>query len=256
MRQRLLALIVAAAWPVAGWLGSEGAACALHAVESPEMQEAFATTVTIAGVAVIGAALAVMFRPWLRELAMVGRLVRGDALPPASSGPAPGAVRRQPAVRPWVWRGDDFPGWGSPMLVRELRRGVQSGVFAWMFIGIQGAMFAMMAWAMSLVHGDKEAHSGELAVAFWGAIAVAVAVVVPLRGLTAVSGERLSGNLDLVWLTRLSATKIVVGTWLALMGQVLLCYEIGALLGRPTPLAAIYRPFGRWGLAGRPPRSP
>ena len=199
-----------------------GAACALHAVKSPEMQRALAPTATIAAVAVIGAALAVMFRPWLRELAAVGRLVRGDALPPASSGPAAVAVRRQPADRPWVWREDDFPDWVPPMLVRELRRGMQSGVFAWMFIGIQGAMFAMMAWAVSSFDGDTEASSGELVTAFWGAIAAAVAVVVPLRGLTAVSGERLSGNLDLVWLTRLSATKIVVGTWLALMGQVLL----------------------------------
>jgi hypothetical protein len=57
---------------------------------------------------------------------------------------------------------------------------------------------------------------------FWGAIALAIVVVVPLRGLTAVSGERVASNLDLVRLTRLSATRIILGKWAALVGQGLL----------------------------------
>lgn len=57
---------------------------------------------------------------------------------------------------------------------------------------------------------------------FWAAIAAALVFVIPLRGLTAVSGERAGNNLDLVRLTRLSATRIVLGKWLAIIGQGLL----------------------------------
>jgi hypothetical protein len=47
------------------------------------------------------------------------------------------------APKPARWPGDDFPAWISPMLVKELRQGVQSGAFAWTFIGLQGAMFLL-----------------------------------------------------------------------------------------------------------------
>lgn len=185
-----------------------------------------APTFTTAALAVIGVVLAVMIRPWLRELAAGGRLVRGDAGPAAVAPGQPLAVtrpRRAPAARPWTWRGDDFPGWLSPMLVRELRQGVQSGIFAWTFIGIQGAMFALMTWAAGTFGGRLERGAVRtFAELFWGAIALAIVVVVPLRGLTAVSGERVASNLDLVRLTRLSATRIILGKWAALVGQGLL----------------------------------
>jgi len=38
------------------------------------------------------------------------------------------------------WRGDDFPDWLSPMLVRELRQGIQSGAFFWTFLLLQAAL--------------------------------------------------------------------------------------------------------------------
>jgi hypothetical protein len=109
------------------------------------------------------------------------------------------------------------------MLVRELRQGVQSGIFAWTFIGIQGTMFALMTWAVGTFGGSLEgAYARDFAGMFWAAIALAIVVVVPLRGLTAVSGERVASNLDLVRLTRLSATRIILGKWAALVGQGLL----------------------------------
>jgi hypothetical protein len=178
---------------------------------------------TIAGLAVIGIALAAVIRPWLRELAATGRLVRGDV--PVSPQPVArmAARRGTAAVRPWIWRGDDFPGWLPAMVVRELRQGVQSGVFAWTFIGIQGAMFALMTWALGTFGGAPEgAYGRDFQAMFWLAIAAALVFVIPLRGLTAVSGERAGNNLDLVRLTRLSATRIVLGKWLAIIGQGLL----------------------------------
>ena len=207
--------LVTLPFPLAG-------ACALVATSKQAVMRLVAPTFTTAALAAIGVVLAVLVRPWLRELAAADRLVRGEAV----AGPQPGAValaRRAAAARPWVWRGDDFPGWLSPMLVRELRQGVQSGIFAWTFIGIQGAMFALMTWAVGTFGGNLEGgYARDFAGMFWAAIAAAIVFVVPLRGLTAVSGERAASNLDLVRLTRLSATRIILGKWAALVGQGLL----------------------------------
>jgi hypothetical protein len=159
--------------------------------------------------------LVVLAWPWCREIVAADRLVRGAI--PATPRPAVRAtVRRRPAaaVGPWVWRGDDFSGWLPAMVVRELRQGLQSGVFAWTFIGIQAAMFAAAAWTLLALGPDRP---------WWFLIgAAAIAGVIPLRGLTAVSGERAGNNLDLVRLTRLSATRIVLGKWLAIVAQGLL----------------------------------
>lgn len=113
------------------------------------------------------------------------------------------------------WRGDDFPAWVSPMLVKELRQGIQSGAFAWTFMGLQAVMFLVVA--TMLAAGDDAVRSVEQLV--WVPVTLAVAIVVPLRGLAAVSSERVGNNLDLVRLTHLSATRIVVGKWLAIVAQ-------------------------------------
>jgi hypothetical protein len=122
-----------------------------------------------------------------------------------------------------AWPGDDFPGWLSPMLVRELRQGLQSGGFAWTFVALQTAMCLLMIWS-TFAAGDPAARQAARAGDgfFWFASAVGIAIAVPLRGLAALSGERIGNNLDLVRLTRLSATRIVVGKWLANVAQALL----------------------------------
>ncbi len=200
-----------------------GAACTLLAIwesvpGSYDLSK-LATTYTAAGLVIIGVVLTAIAWPWLHEFAAVGRLLRGDAGIPLR-GAKPVAVRRAAATQPWVWRGDDFPSWLPPMLVRELRQGVQSGVFAWTFIGIQAAMFALMTWAVGTFGGGPGGIAGrEFSALFWLAIAAAIVVVVPLRGLTAVSSERVGNNLDLVRLSRLSATRIILGKWLAIASQ-------------------------------------
>lgn len=202
-----------------------GAACSFWAVcDSTHVASdrlTAASTYTAAGLVITSVVLVVIARPWLREFAVVGRLLRGDTAALVRSPSSIGMARgRAPAKRPWVWRGDDFPSWLAPMLVRELRQGVQSGVFAWTFIGIQAAMFALMTWAVGSFGGTlRGAPSRDFAVLFWFAIAAAIVVVVPLRGLSAVSSERVGNNLDLVRLSQLSATRIVLGKWLAIAGQ-------------------------------------
>lgn len=203
-----------------------GAVCSLVAIlrSAPPSYDLskFTTAYTAAGLVVIGVVLVTVAWPWLRELSSVGRLIRGDAGGALQSARR-SVVGRAAAGEPWVWRGDDFPSWLPPMLVRELRQGVQSGVFAWTFIGIQAAMFALMTWAVgSFGGGPSGIPAREFSAIFWFAIAAAIVVVVPLRGLTAVSSERVGNNLDLVRLSRLSATHIILGKWFAIVCQGLL----------------------------------
>jgi hypothetical protein len=118
-----------------------------------------------------------------------------------------------------AWQGDDFPSWLSPMVVKELRQGVQSGAFAWTFIGLQAVMFLTLTLTVtSFEPGDRSGRM-TLEFFFWPVIGAAVLLIIPLRGLGAISGEQAGSKLDLVLLTRLSATKIVLGKWLAIVAQ-------------------------------------
>jgi hypothetical protein len=228
-------------WPdfTTGWFATLpfplGAACSLTAIaaatSSPTRLANIAPTFAQAGLAVLCVALAAVVRPWLRELGIVGDLVRGrcrDGRPletALADASMPRVIRERPAApaRPWRWSGDDFPGWLPAMLVRELRQGVQSGFFIWTFIGIQAAMFVLMAWAASVLGpGSNRVVATDIVRWFWVTMAGVIGIVLPLRGLAAVSGERAGNNLDLVRLSRLSATRIIVGKWLAIAAQGLL----------------------------------
>jgi hypothetical protein len=122
------------------------------------------------------------------------------------------------AGRPW--RGDDFFDWLPPMLVRELRQGIQSGAFVWTFLLIQAALvlhggYTVLATAERF-DGNLLRASGGL---FWTILVITVGFVIPLRGVNSIATERTGNNLDLVRLTRLSATRIVVGKWAAVVAQ-------------------------------------
>lgn len=212
-----------------------GAACSLTAIaaatSSPTRLANIAPTFAQAGLAVLCVTLAAVVRPWLREMRIVGDLVRGrcrDGRPletVLADASMPSVIRERPAApaRPWRWSGDDFPGWLPAMLVRELRQGVQSGFFVWTFVGIQAAMFVLMAWAASVLGpGSNRVVATDVARWFWATLAGVIGIVLPLRGLAAVSGERAGNNLDLVRLSRLSAKRIIVGKWLAIAAQGLL----------------------------------
>ena len=123
------------------------------------------------------------------------------------------------------WPGDDFPAWISPMLVKELRQGVQSGAFAWTFILLQAAMFLLMTfWLLNRSTGlqsrlevNQFFHGF-----FWMLFGLAAVIALPMRAAGSMAAERVGNTLDLLRLTHLSSTQIVVGKWLAVMAQVLL----------------------------------
>lgn len=118
-----------------------------------------------------------------------------------------------------AWHGDDFPSWLSPMVVKELRQGVQSGAFAWTFVALQAAMFLYLSYAVLIFEAGRGRGRTALDFLFWPIVGTAVLFILPLRGLGAISGEKAGNNLDLVRLTQLSATKIVLGKWLAIVAQ-------------------------------------
>ena len=123
------------------------------------------------------------------------------------------------------WPGDDFPAWISPMLVKELRQGVQSGAFAWTFILLQVAMFLLMTfWVLNRSTGQQSRlEVNQLFHGFfWAVFGFAAAVILPVRAAGSMTAERIGNTLDLLRLTHLSSTQIVVGKWLAVMAQVLL----------------------------------
>jgi hypothetical protein len=128
-------------------------------------------------------------------------------------------------AKPARWPGDDFPAWISPMLVKELRQGVQSGAFAWTFILLQVAMFLLMTfWVLNRSTGlQSRLEVNQLFHGFfWAVFGFAAAIILPVRAAGSMTAERIGNTLDLLRLTHLSSTQIVLGKWLAVMAQVLL----------------------------------
>lgn len=138
--------------------------------------------------------------------------------PPDATAAAPLA-----ASRPQAWPGDDFPSWMSPMLVKELRQGVQSGIFAWTFVLLQAAMFILMTlWLLERSRAGAGPDNGFFHGTFWWLFGIAAVLAIPLRAGATMVSERQGQTLDLLRLTRLSSTQIVAGKWLSTMAQVAL----------------------------------
>ncbi|NBV45720.1 MAG: hypothetical protein EBR86_08805 [Planctomycetia bacterium] len=138
----------------------------------------------------------------------------------ATAGPA--TTPPGPAPR---WRGDDFPAWLSPMLVKELRQGIQSGMFAWTFVALHVSLLVLMLFWLGVVGanpaGDRSS-GGFFRGLFWMLLGGALVAVIPFRGVNALKSEEAGNTFDLLRLTRLSATQIVTGKWLATVAQLLL----------------------------------
>ncbi len=114
----------------------------------------------------------------------------------------------------------DFPDWLSPMLVKELRQGVRTRVFVSLFILLQVLMLLDISLTL-LVAAHGESTSAGTAF-FWIMVGLPVLLVLPVNGMNAVSGEIKANTLELTFLTRLTASRIILGKWLAIFAQSLL----------------------------------
>ncbi len=135
--------------------------------------------------------------------------------------------------------GTDFADWLSPILVKELRQGLKSRVFTGSFIVMQVVMIITMGLRLldQSQSGTGGGSSGFDAF-FWAMLWLPLLLLMPTRGLRALSDESRANTFDLVQLTRMTAFRIALGKWLALVAQTLLL--VAALL----PYAVLRYYFG------------
>lgn len=119
-------------------------------------------------------------------------------------------------------RGLDFADWLSPILVKELRQGLKTRIFITTFILIQVVMILLTGLQLLQVANGAVRSSSGFSGLFAAFIWIPLIILMPARGLTAVSEEVKVNTLDLVQLTRLTAFRIVLGKWVALIAQTLL----------------------------------
>jgi len=123
----------------------------------------------------------------------------------------------------YAWSAAQFADWLPPMLVKELRQGLRTHMFVGAFVTLQLAMVSLLGFQLLAARDGGVANLQEdLDQYLWIAIILALLVLMPLRGLMAISEETKGGTIDLVQLTHLSSLKIVFHKWLALISQTML----------------------------------
>ncbi len=113
---------------------------------------------------------------------------------------------------------NDFQDWLSPIVVKELRQGMRSRVFVGAFLLLQ----ALMIFCVVLGVGFYDDMDADYDWMFWVMIGVPLLCLIPLRGFGTLGGEIKENTLELLYLTRLSAWRITIGKWSALVLQTLL----------------------------------
>jgi hypothetical protein len=114
----------------------------------------------------------------------------------------------------------DFPDWLSPMLVKELRQGMRSRVFLLSFLALQVAMIFMAI--LGLMNAAEDNSNEGVSVFYWIVICLPLLFIMPSSGLGVISREKMANTLEPILLTRLTARRILIGKWVAIMGQTLL----------------------------------
>ena len=114
----------------------------------------------------------------------------------------------------------DFADWLSPMLVKELRQGMRTKLFVSTFLILQGLMmFSVILGLLTIGFSSDSSLSTGF---FWTVISLPVLCILPFSGLGAVSNEIKANTLELIFLTRLSAWRIIAGKWFAIVAQTVL----------------------------------
>lgn len=132
-----------------------------------------------------------------------------------------------PPMVPPRLREIDFPTWLPPMLVKELRQGLRTRAFVMAFVAIQGLMTLILLAVLfghRLTPGSQREAFAAITAMFFGFLSVLLLLLVPARALGSLRSEVDSRSLELLVLTRLSATRIVLGKWGSLMAQGLLLF--------------------------------
>lgn len=117
----------------------------------------------------------------------------------------------------------NYPDWLNPMLVKELRQGLNKGMFTGVFILVQLAMILFVGMRLLTTDGEVDQNIGSYMDGLLkGGLGLIILFVLPLRGLAAIQEEKKLQTLELVQVTRLGSRRIVWGKWAAIMSQILL----------------------------------
>lgn len=111
----------------------------------------------------------------------------------------------------------DFPDRLSPMLIKELRQGLRTRGFTLIFLIFQGLLAFILLTAGTSV--SSESAGTAVSGIIFSLFSVVVLVFQPMRGVSALSSEITSNTIEMMVLTRLSAARIVLGKWFAIVSQ-------------------------------------
>src|ERR1043165_446027 len=106
------------------------------------------------------------------------------------------------------------------MLVKELRQGMRSRLFVISFLLVQAAM--ILVAVLGLYAAVNKEETSEVSGLFWAILGAPLLIIMPMSGLGAVGNERKTNTLEPIFLTRLTARRILTGKWLALVAQTVL----------------------------------
>jgi ABC-type transport system involved in multi-copper enzyme maturation permease subunit len=106
----------------------------------------------------------------------------------------------------------DLPEWLSPILVKELRQGLRTGVFvsAWVIMQVL-AVAAVVFEAGQIANGGRQiTYDGT----FWTSIGIVMWILLPFSAASAMNGERGEGRVELLVLSGAREKKVCMGKWL------------------------------------------
>lgn len=107
-------------------------------------------------------------------------------------------------------------GWVNPVIVKELRQGIRSRLYALVFLSIQ---IVMLLYQLLTLANKSSSANTELELLFWWLVGMFLLVCLPLTGANALNTENRGSRLELLLLTGISARRIVYGKWLAIVAQ-------------------------------------
>jgi len=135
---------------------------------------------------------------------------------------------------------DDFSDKLSPMLVKELRQGLRAKTFVIVFLALQALLTFVLLISVGATSSTNAGHVVSSVIFFF--FSLAVLVVQPLRGIGSLHNEIRGNTIDLMVLTRMGTWRIVLGKWVAIVGQSAL------LLAAIAPYLILRYFFGRMDL--------
>jgi len=111
----------------------------------------------------------------------------------------------------------DFSDRIPPMLVKELRQGLRAKAFVIQFLLFQSLMLIFLLSASS--GADAEGAGSFISGVIFFIFGITAILLQPMRGTTALSAEITGNTMEMMVLTRLNSTRIVLGKWFSIVSQ-------------------------------------